>query len=193
MSTGQRIVLRALSALVALILVAAAGLLIGQVVVGVTGGGDFLVPTADWYRELRRTPWSDSDVVYAGIAFLVVGLLLLVMVVLARPRLFPLARPEAAVDVVIPPRAAAQMLRRQAEAVPGVGAASAEVSRDLARISATAPLASTEKVEQDLAAALTHGLKKIPWTRPPRLEIEVIGARDRPSTIASDGVTEGTR
>jgi hypothetical protein len=184
-SIGQRIMLRVLSALVALALIAGACLLIGQVVVGMTGGGDFLVPTAHWYDALRETPWGDASVVYTGTALLVTGLLVIVVVVLTRPRLFTLARPEEAVEVVIAPRAVAQMLRRQAEAVPGVGAASVEVSRVLARISVTAPLASPEKVEQSLAEALAHGLKQVPWTRVPRLEIEVIGSRDLPHTPPS--------
>lgn len=192
MSIGQRIMLRVLSALLALALVASASLLIGQVVVGMSGGGDFLVPTSDWYAALRTTTWNDASVVYTGIALLIVGLLVLVVVVLSRPRLFTLARPEDTVDVVIPPRAVAQMLRRQAEVVPGVGAASAEVTRDLARISVTAPLASPATVEQDLAAALTHGLKKVPWSRMPRLEIEVIGPRENYAAVAPEQVSEGT-
>ena len=187
MSTGQRITLRVLSALVALALIAGACLLIGQVVLGMTSGGSFLVPTADWYESLRMTPWDDASVVYVGIGLVVVGFLLLVAVVLARPRLFSLARPEDHVDVVIAPRAVAQMLRRQAETVPGVGSASAEVSRDLARISVTAPLASPPAIEQELASTLTHGLKQIPWARMPRLEIEVIGAQAPPSTSSIAG------
>lgn len=192
MNVGQRILLRVTSALVALAMIAGASLLIGQVVVGITGGGNFIVPTEDWYATLRRTAWNDASTVYAGIGLVVVGILLLAVVLLTRPRLFTLARPDDAVDVVIPPRAVAQMLRRQAEAVAGVGTASAEVDRDLARITATAPMASTDRVERDLAQALAHGLKLIPWSRMPRLEIEVIGARDGlPSS--TEQLVEGPR
>lgn len=180
MTTGQRTMLRVVSALIALTLVAGACLLIGQVVVSMTGGGDFLLPVAQWYRSLRGTAWSDASVVYAGVALVIVGLLLIAVVVLGRPRLFRLAPPEDTVEVVILPRAVAQMLRRQADAVPGVGSASAEVSKDVARISVSAPLAAPEQVEQDLARALTHALKQIPWIQMPRLEIEVVSGRDHP-------------
>lgn len=176
MTITQRIVLRVVSALMALMLIAGCALIIGQVVVGLTGGGDFLVPTADWYRALRSTPWNDADVVYTGIGLAVVGILLVVIARLTRPRLITLAEPVEDVHVVIPPRAVAQMLRRQAETVPGVATVNVEVSGDLARINATAPLADPDQVEQDLVQTLTHALKKIPWARMPRLEIEVLGA-----------------
>ncbi|MFV0533667.1 MAG: DUF6286 domain-containing protein [Cumulibacter sp.] len=180
MNTAQRIMLRVVSALVALALVVGGCLVIGQVVVGMTSGSDFLIPTDEWYDALRTTNWDNSSPVYVAVALTIVGFLLLLVAALTKGRLFTLAPPADDVDVVVPPRAIAQMLRRQAEAVPGVGSASAEVSRDLARISVTAPLAATEAVEQDLAQALSHGLKQLPWVRVPRLEIEVIGPREHP-------------
>lgn len=191
MTTTQRIVLRVVSALMALVLIAGCALIIGQVVVGLTGGGDFLVPTADWYRAMRSTPWNDADVVYFGIGLAVVGTLLIAIARLTRPRLITLAEPAEDVQVVMPPRAVAQMLRRQAEAVPGVATVNVEVSGALARINATAPLADPNQVEQDLVQTLTHALKKIPWTRMPRLEIEVLGApphAGEPPSTELDGV-----
>lgn len=193
MSTAQRIVLRVVSALVALALVAGAGLLIVEIVVQMTGGENLLAPTAAWYDSLRDTVWGSTTPVYAGIALVVAGLLLLAAAALARPRLFTLARPQHGVEVVIPPRAVAHMLCRQAETVAGVATASAEVDRDLARISVTAPLIAPQKVEQDLALVLTHGLKKIPWTRVPRLEIEVIGGRERTGSPAAEDLADGVR
>lgn len=187
MTTAQRILLRVISALLALVLIAGCGLIVGQVVVGLTGGGDFLVPTARWYDALRSTPWNDADVMYAGIGLMVVGTLLIVIARLTRPRLITLAEPVEHVQVVIPPRAVAQMLRRQAETVPGVATVNAEVTGDLARINATAPMADPDQVEQELVQTLTHALKKIPWERMPRLEIELLGAPPHaPEPTSSD-------
>lgn len=177
MSTGQRILLRFVSALVGLLLLGAALLGIGQVIAGMTGEHDFILPFSDWYHRLRTIEWSATETVYAGVGLLVVGLLLLLVSLLTRPRLFALARPTESIDVVIAPRAAAQMLRRQAEAVPGVSSASVEVTPGVAQINAVAPMASPERVERDLEAALTHALKKIPWARLPRIELEVISER----------------
>lgn len=182
MSTAQRVVLRLVSALLALTLIVGSVLLVGEILVQLTGGENLLLPTDEWVAALRRTPWGSAAVVYAALAFIVAGLLLLAVVLLTRPRLFHLARPADDVQVMMPPRAVAQMLRRQAETVAGVATASAEVDRDLARISVTAPLADPRQVEQELAAALTHALKKIPWVRIPRLEIDVAAAQDRRPT-----------
>lgn len=175
MSTGQRILLRTVSALVGLLLLGLAGLGVGEIVSGITGGGDFLLQTSAGYSTLRSTPWEAIEVVYVGIALLIVGLLLMLIAALTRPRLFPLSQPTDGVDVVIPPRAVAQMLRRQAEAVSGVASASVEVTKDVARVNATAPLASTERVQRDLEEAITHALKQIPWSRMPRIDLEVVG------------------
>ncbi|WP_153505806.1 DUF6286 domain-containing protein [Cumulibacter manganitolerans] len=187
MSTGQRILLRFVSALAGLLLVGAALLGLGQIVAALTGSGDFIVPFSLWYRSLRTTPWSAGAVVYTGIGLLVGGVLLIVVATLSRPRLFALARPTDDVDVVIAPRAVAQMLRRQAEAVSGVATASVEVSADVARVNATAPLAGYERVEADLEAALTHALKKIPWQRLPRLDLEVVDGQPRTEAATLSG------
>lgn len=187
MSTGQRILLRTVSALLGLLLLGIAGLGIGEIVSGLTGGGEFLLPTSSWYAALRSTPWEAFEVVYVGIALLIVGVLLMLLASLARPRLFPLSKPTDDVDVVIPPRAVAQMLRRQAESVSGVAAASVEVTQDVARVNATAPLASPERVQRDLEDAITHALKQIPWSRMPRIDLEVVGSGPVTTAAARSG------
>ncbi|WP_106847890.1 DUF6286 domain-containing protein [Blastococcus sp. Marseille-P5729] len=192
MSTGQRVLLRTISALVGLVLLGLAGLGIGEIVSWLTGGGEFLLPTASWYAALRSTPWKAMEVVYAGIALLIVGLLLLLVAGLSRPRLFALTKPTEEIDVVIPPRAVAQMLRRQAEAVSGVASASVEVTKDVARVNATAPLASPDRVQRDLEEAITHALKQIPWSRMPRIDLEIVGNGpaaaevSRPASVTAD-------
>ena len=198
MSTGQRILLRFTSALVGLLLTGIAVLGAGQVVAGMTGGGDFIVPAHAWYDVLRTTTWGSQSVVYVGVGLLIVGGLLVLVSLMTRPRLFALARPTDGVDVVIAPRAVAQMLRRQAEAVPGVSSASVEVTADVARVNATAPMASPERVARDLEATLTHGLKKIPWSRLPRIDLELVSARPASAEglaaprTADDGTGDGS-
>ena len=191
MTTAQRIVLRGLSALVGLALLAAAGLGIGQVVAGLAGDDDFIVPTSRWYAALRSTPWDAPETVYAGIGLLVGGAVLVLVSLLSRPRLFRLTRPTDGVDVVVAPRAVAQMLRRQAEAVHGVATASVEVTKDVARVSVLAPMVSPARVERDLEEALTHALKKIPWSRVPRIDLEVIGDGPPAPAGAAAGAPSG--
>lgn len=183
MSGGQRLLLRFVSALVGLVLVAAGLLAVGNVVAWLAGEHDFLGVGRRVYRSLHQTSWGAQEVVYTGIALLVLGLLLLMVSLVTKPRLISLAQPTEGLDVVIAPRAVAQMLRRQAEGVPGVASASVEVTAAVARVSVLAPLASPDRVQRDLEEAVTHALKKIPWTRLPRLELEV--ASDRPVSAAT--------
>lgn len=185
MTTGQRILLRAVSALVGLVVVAALLVGIGQIIAGLTAGDDFIIPTSDWYTNLRETPWNDQSVQIVGITAIVVGLLLITVAVVTRPRMIALRPPKDSVTVVISPRTVAQILRRQAESVPGVASASAEVQSGTARITASAPLAHPDRITQDLEKALSHGLKQIPWHTLPQLQIEISSDRGS-ATVTAD-------
>ena len=109
-----------------------------------------------------------------------------------RPRLIRLRPPKDTVEVVVAPRTVAQILRRQAESVPGVASASAEVQSGTARITASAPLASPDRITRDLESALSHGLKQIPWHSLPQLQIEISSDRGSSSvTTDSSAPTDG--
>ncbi|GAB3299530.1 hypothetical protein EK0264_18000 [Epidermidibacterium keratini] len=183
MSTSQRILLRATSALVGLVLVAALVLGVGQIVAGLVSGDNFIVPTSQWYDALRTTAWDDPDVLLVGIAALIIGVLLLLVAVLTRPRLIGLRAPKDGVEVRIAPRTVAQILRRQAEAVPGIASASAEVNAGTARITADAPLAHPDYISRELERTLSHALKQIPWSQLPSLQVEI--SSDRGSSVVT--------
>lgn len=183
MSTGQRILLRATSALVGLVLVAALVLGVGQIVAGLVGGDEFIVPTGQWYDALRTTAWDDPDVLLVGVAAVVIGVLLLLVALLSRPRMIWLRAPKDGVEVRIAPRTVAQILRRQAEAVPGIASASAEVNAGTARITAQAPLAHPDTISRELELTLAHALKQIPWTQLPNLQVEI--SSDRGSSVVT--------
>jgi len=183
MSTANRVINRLLAALLGLILLIAGIAAAIEILVSLFGGEHFLLPTDDWLDALRSTPWNSESVVLVATGVVVVGIVLLIAGIAARARIITLRRPRDTVEVVASARAIAQILRREAASVSGVSSASSEVSARHARVVATVPLASPERVEADLSAVLAATLRRIPWTSAPVLEVEV--SSDRPKAASA--------
>ena len=195
MNTANRVINRLLSALVGLVLLIVALVAAVEIMVALFGGNHFLVPTDRWSSSLRHTPWQTDTVRLVATGAVVIGLVLVIAGAMARARIITMKKPKDTVEVIAPARAVAQILRRQTESVAGVAAASSEVSARGARVSATVPLADTDRVEAEIGEVLAETLSKIPWANVPSLQIEISAGRDKPArSVAPDrGPGSGVR
>lgn len=187
MTTGNRVLNRVLAALVGLVLLGGALLALAEIIVGLFGGDHLLVPKDRWLAGLRETTWAAGSVRLVATALVVLGLLLLVAGMTARARLLPMRAPKASITVTASARSLAQILRRQAETVPGVSGATAEVSARTARVTATVPLADPARVERELATVLGRSLSLIPWPQTPALRIEISSPRAARVAVTTPG------
>lgn len=190
MSTSNRVVNRLLAALLALVLFLAALLGFAEILTALFGGGRLIIPRDEWLADLRALTWDAGSVRVFATALVVVGLLLLIAGISARSRILPMRPPNPSVVVTASARGLAQILRRQAESVPGVAEASAEVSAKAARVVVSVPLADPARVERELGTVLATSLRQMPWAQPPELTIELNSPRESPPPPARDRVSQ---
>ncbi|MFJ5592318.1 DUF6286 domain-containing protein [Streptomyces noursei] len=161
------------AALVALVLLAAAGLALYDV--AAVRAGRTAMAWRRWLaHELAVRPLDDPWVLAAAAAAVALGIWLLVLA--ATPGLravLPMRRTAPGVRAGLDRPAAALVLRDRAMEVSGVQAVRVTVGRRRARAWAVAHFRPVDEVRGDLVTVLEDGLRQLELTRPLRLGVDV--------------------
>jgi Family of unknown function (DUF6286) len=149
---------RLLALLLAVGLVAAGVFLVAEVVAAWFSGGPVLLSDTAT-STLRTTPWDDDAVIWTAVVVGVVGLLCLVAALWPDT---PSTVPSRLADVELEGRPLEQVLRRELQAVDGVGDATVKVrrSRTSARVDTNRMLdpAAVETASNERLAEVTRRL-----------------------------------
>jgi hypothetical protein len=166
------------AALVALLSVAAIGLLLYDVV-SVRAGRSAMRWRHRLAEELATRPLDDVWTIVGAAVAMVLGLWLLVLAVTpGLRRLLPMRQPTGVpgteeVRAGLDRRAAAQILRDPAVQVPGVQSARIAVGRHKVKARAQAHFRDLEEVRSDLDATLNEAVTSLGLARQPTLTVRV--------------------
>ncbi|MFI6350885.1 DUF6286 domain-containing protein [Streptomyces sp. NPDC050560] len=168
------------AAIVSLLLLAAAGLALYEIV-SVRAGR----PAMQWRKtlanDLAERQLDDTAVLAGAAACAALGLwLLLLALTPGRRGLLPMRRTHDEVRAALHRKAASQVLRDRAMEVPGVWSAAVRTKRRKVKVKATAHFRELDDVRTDLGAALHDGIDQLGLARPPSLKLRVArpGRRD---------------
>ncbi|MFH7595247.1 DUF6286 domain-containing protein [Streptomyces racemochromogenes] len=161
------------AALTALLVAAAAGTLLFDIV-RVRAGR----PAAAWRTrladELATRPLDDVAIRIGAAVMAVLGLWLILLALTPGLRnQLPLRTPDARLRAVLDRDAAALLLRDAAMRVPGVSAARIRVSQHRVRARADVRFRAAAEVKSDLVVALREELDRCALVRAPRLKVRV--------------------
>ncbi len=161
------------AAIVALLAVAAAGLLLYDLISVRTGRSAMA-----WRRtladEMAATPADDPKVLAAACVVTLLGVWLLTLAVSpGRRGLLPMRREVADVRAGLERTAAALVLRDRAMRVPGVQSVRVAVGRRKVRARAQAHFRDLHDVRGDLDSALGDGIRQLGLARQPALSVHV--------------------
>lgn len=161
------------AALMALVVLGAAGLLLYDVVAVRAGR-----PAMYWRRELAdqlaQQPLDQTWVLVAAAVAMALGLWLLVLALTPGLRgVLPMRRDSTRVRAGLDRRAAALALRDRAMEVSGVQTARVKVSRSRAKVRADSHFRALDDVRDDLDVALGTGIRELGLAKPPTLTVHV--------------------
>jgi hypothetical protein len=171
----MRIVNRLLAAVVAILVIAAAFVVVSEVVVAQVFKRDpWIVPHDRWLRSARQDTWADSDsVLQLAVALLVVGAVLLILqLVRRRPTTVPLdVGGRSAVEVHR--RSLERSLARTAERLDAVDKASVDVGGDHLQVRATTNRRQAPNLEAEITQSLLDALRRTHPVREPDIRVKV--------------------
>lgn len=177
----MRFAQRVLAPLIALALVAAAVLLVLEVLWAAFGQPPLVVPWQDAYDNAGKQTWSAVAVRAVAGALTALGVLLLLVALVprraARLRLVPSA---PGVDAALTRRGLRTALREAATRVDGVRSARVKLGRRRAKVVATSRLGSADAARElrgDVQTAVTSRLDDIALARAPRVRVTVKARR----------------
>jgi glucose dehydrogenase len=156
------VIVRLLSALLAVLLVAGGLLVAVEIVLAQLGRPALLIPWLAWAVWLGGQTWATSIVRLFLAALVVVGLVLLVVALRpGKPRSLALPATDRNVHVSIARRALQQTLTDTAARASGVASASAKAGRRSVTITATTPNPNTTDVHHAALAAVKQRLDQL--------------------------------
>ncbi|WP_411084372.1 DUF6286 domain-containing protein [Streptomyces sp. cmx-18-6] len=161
------------AALLALVLLGAAGLLLYDIAAVRAGR-----PAMQWRRSLadglaERQLDDVAVLVGAGVAALIGLWLLLLALTPGLRRLLPMRRDRADVRAGLDRDAAALVLRDRAVEVPGVQSVRVRMGRKKAKVRAVAHFRELDDVRADLDTVLATGIKELGLAKQPGLSVQV--------------------
>ncbi len=177
----MRVLLRLLSPLLGLAVAAAGALLAveaGWVLVR-PRSAPLLVAWPAWRDWLAGYAWSDTAIIVAAAALVVLGVLLLVLAGSARRHDVRLTDPADAVTVVTSPRSLARLVGHRVRAEDGVRSASVTAGTRRIRVRATSRLNTEAQLRPTLTALLNELVGSLPLDRTPRIRVVVDSPKDR--------------
>ncbi|MFG2666576.1 DUF6286 domain-containing protein [Streptomyces sp. NPDC048387] len=161
------------AALTALVIAAAAGTLLFDVV-RVRAGRSAAAWRTRLADELAARPLDDVWIRTGAVVVTLAGLWLIILALTpGLRRQLPLKKPAGQVQAVVDRRAAALMLRDAAMRVPGVSAARVRVGRHRIRTRAEVRFRTEAEVRADLLDTLREQRDRLALARPPRLTVRV--------------------
>jgi Family of unknown function (DUF6286) len=174
----MRLVNRPLAFILAAAVIAAAVVIIGEVIGFAVHRSPLLVHWTTWYDWARRTHW-DAFVVRVWLALLiVVGALILILELKPRRATrLPLRSDDDATDAGVTRRGLARTLRETAAGVDGISKATVRVGRRRAHViavSAARGRHAASKLTDPVTEALRSRLDGLNLRQPPRLRVHVV-------------------
>lgn len=170
---------RALSAALALALLAIAVLAIVEVILAAADRDPWLVPHDEWLADLREATWRDDGVVIAGIILLVAGLLLLATQLVRRPPAWLRisgASPGSQSEVAT--RGVVQAVRDAATGVDGVSQARAHATRSGMKVAARTNRRTDDGLRDSVQSAVDGTLAPLHLEPAQPADVRVHRARD---------------
>ncbi|MDI2028870.1 DUF6286 domain-containing protein [Saccharopolyspora sp. TS4A08] len=177
----MRVVVRSLTSLAGLVVVAAGALLVVEIV-GIwlrPGSGGVLVPWADARPELTGWTWRDVPVLVVAAGCVVVGLVLLVVSLSAGHRAIRLLDPAPEVTATSDSRSLARLVGHRVRAEDGVAAAAVTARRRRVRVKVTGRFRTTGDLRERVAEAASAAVGTLPLQRSPRVSVSVSPAKER--------------
>jgi hypothetical protein len=174
----MRLVNRPLAFVLAAALIAAAVVIIAEVIGFAAHRSPLLVHWTTWYHWARRTRWDAFVVRVWSAVLIVIGALILILELKpSRVIRLPLRSGDDATDAAVTRRGLADMLRAATTEVDGISKAAVKVRRRRAHVTAVsaargrhAASALTEPVTQ----AARSRLDQLGLRHPPRLKVNVV-------------------
>ena len=170
--------MRALSRLVAtvlaLALVAAALLMVIEIVLAGVSAGPLVVPYDSWYETGRDTMWSSAVARRVFVLIFVVGAaLLLIGLLRRRPLSLPLSTRHELVGTFVTRRSLEQSLARAATSVEGVERATVGATDERARVLVTASRHETGDLKEFVTAAVNERLGRLRLAGQARSDVSI--------------------
>ncbi|MBW3602142.1 MAG: hypothetical protein KY434_05515 [Actinobacteria bacterium] len=175
----MRTACRLVALLLGLAIAAGAGLAAVELVAGWTGASEVLMARDLWDQTLGDLSWTTVWLVWACVAAIAAGLLLLVLVLFPRrPLALPLRSDSPGRESAIDRRGLQERLRAAAEADADVASAVARVRRK-AKVRAHMALAADEgRVRDRLRSTLRSDVDQVGLQRKLGLKVDVRRAKD---------------
>jgi Family of unknown function (DUF6286) len=170
-----RVVNRLLAAVVAILLVAAAFVVVTEIVVAQVFKRDpWIVPYDEWLESARQNSWADSDaVLQVAVALLLAGAVLLVLqLARRRPTSLPLEVGDRS-EVQVHRRSLEGSLARAAERLDAVDKASVDVGADRVQVRATTHRRQAPNLEAEITQSLLEALGRAHPVREPDIRVKV--------------------
>jgi len=175
-----RVLNRAVSAVLAVVLLAGGLLVAIEILAGFLGREQPLVlQWDDWYRSATSTPWSDPDLRLAFVLMIVAGVLLLLLEAAARrPQAIPMVGHDGAAFADLDRRGLERWLGARLATVDGVSGTKIRITKKGATVDATTPGRETERVRDQLRVEAGSALDELELARPLPLKVRVSSGRD---------------
>lgn len=177
----MRSLVRLLSVLLGLLIAMAGGLLAAETAWQWFRPQDapLLSPWPAWRERLDVLTWASTEVrlVAAGVAL--VGLLILLAALLARPRTIRMANPATEVTVFTTPRSLARAVGHHVRQQENVDSASVSATARKVRVRASSRFVPAAVLRPRLVEAVTDLLDDLPLGKRPRISVAVRSTRGR--------------
>jgi uncharacterized membrane protein len=174
----MRLVNRPLAFILAAAVIAAAVVIIGEVIGFAAHRSPLLVHWSTWYDWARRTRWDAFVVRVWSAILIVIGALILVLELKpSRVTRLPLRSGDDATDAAVTRRGLAGMLRAAATGVDGISSATVKVRRRRAHVTAASAARgrhAASALTEPVTEALHSQLDSLNLLQPPRLRIHVV-------------------
>jgi hypothetical protein len=156
---------RVITALLALLLLVAAIVCLGEIIAAQLNRGPWLLPVDDVSTYLQDSPWSGSFARAVCIGLVILGLVLVVAGVRrGRPRNIPLQTDVKGLTLQASRRSLERVLSQSAELQDGVATARAKVGRRSARVTAVTRLGSEDRsreISDRIRAAVDEQVQRL--------------------------------
>jgi putative intracellular protease/amidase len=176
-----RVVVRLLTSLAGLVVLAGGALLIVEVV-GVwvrPGSGGVLVPWSAARAVLRGLTWRDAPVLAVAAGCAALGAVLLLIALLAGRRVIRLLDPAPEVTVTTDPRSLARVVGHRVRAEDGVAATAVTARRKRVRVKVTGRFRAVGDLRDRAATTASAAVEALPLRRGPRVSVSVSPAKER--------------
>ena len=176
----MRVLNRAVSAVLALVLLVGGVVVALEILAGYFGREEpLLLPWDEWYRTAIETPWRDADLRLAFVLLIVAGVLLLLLETASRrPQAVAMAGRDGAAPADLDHRGLERWLAARLTTVDGVSSPKVRISKKGAAVDATTPGRSVERVRDQVRVAAGTALDELDLARPLPLRVRIHSGRE---------------